>query len=154
VSFAGNGPGVRIDRADEAIIAALKRDVRIPFSRIARDLGVSAGMVRQRYNRLVEAGAIQVAVIPNHLVLGHSSMAIVGLDVEPGRIREVSEKLAALDEVIYLVALAGRHHLLAEIVCRDNEHVLEFLEEKLGAVEGVRGFDASMHLSIIKEVYS
>jgi Lrp/AsnC family transcriptional regulator, regulator for asnA, asnC and gidA len=151
---AGNGPGVRMDEADEAIIEALKNDARASFSQIARGLGVSAGMVRQRYNRLVESGAIQVAVITDRLLLGHSFMAIVAVEAEPGRMKEVAEEIAAHDEVIYLVILAGRYNLLAEVTCRDNEHVLEFLETKLGAVEGVRGFEAFTHLRIVKEVYS
>ncbi len=125
----------------------------MPFSEIARRLDVSPGMVRQRFNRLVEMGVLQVAVISNRLVLGHSFMAILSIDVDPGRVQEVAEAIAEFDEVIYLVVLAGTFNVMAEVSCRDGDHLLEFLEQRLGRLDGVRRFESFVHLRIVKEVY-
>ena len=142
-----------LDDADRAILDALQKDGRASFAQIAEGLGVSAGMVRLRYNRLVEQGYLRVVAISNPLRMGYKSMAMIGLHVEGGKLLEAAEKLSKLDEVIYLVVTSGRFDIFAEVVCRDHEHLLEFISEKLSTIKGVRESETFMHLKIVKEIY-
>jgi Lrp/AsnC family transcriptional regulator for asnA, asnC and gidA len=149
----GNPPVQGLDDADRAIIGALQKDGRASFAQIAEGLGVSPGMIRLRYNRLVEQGYLRVVAISNPLRMGYKSMALIGLRVDGSKLLEVAEKAAKLEEVIYLVVASGRFDIFAEVVCRDHEHLLEFISAKLSTIEGVRESETFMHLKIVKEIY-
>jgi Lrp/AsnC family transcriptional regulator for asnA, asnC and gidA len=142
-----------LDETDNLIIEAMQKDGRVAFAQIAQQLNVSPGMIRMRYNRLVETGVLKVVAITNPLRLGYTTMAMIGVRTNGERMLEVAEKVASLDEVIYLIVVSGRFDILAEVVCRDHEHLLRFLTEKLYAIEGVRESETFIHLKITKEVY-
>jgi len=142
-----------IDTIDLQIIAALQKDGRVAFAQIAEQLNVSPGMIRLRYNRLVEQGYLKVVAITNPLLMGFSTMALIGIRVDGSKLLQVAEKLSKLDEVIYMIVSSGRFDIFAEVVCRDHEDLLRFITEKLSAVDGVRESESFMHLKIIKEVY-
>lgn len=142
-----------LDAADSEILAALGEDPRMSFAEMARRMGVSPGMVRQRYLRLQEAGIVRIAAITNPLLTGASVMAFVAMKVDVASLSRVAEAVAAFDEVVYLVVLAGPYDLLAEARFRDHDHLLEFLSARLRAVEGVRDSETFVNLRIIKETY-
>ena len=143
-----------LDEIDRQIILALKEDGRVPFARIAQHLGVSPGMIRQRYYRLVEEGVLQVVAVTNPLLMGYSTMALIGVKADGNRLEEIAREIAAFDEVIYLVLCTGTYDLLVEVVCRNNAHLLDFLTNRLYGVEGVRDTETFIYLKIVKEIYS
>ncbi len=145
---------VKIDDIDRRIIVALKQNGRTPFAQIAQQLGVSTGMVRQRYQRLVSEGVVQVVAVSNPMMLGFNTMALLGIKADGRRLQEVAQEIAAFDEVIYLVLSAGGYDILAEVICRDNAHLLDFLSQRLHSVEGVRETETFMYLQIVKESYA
>lgn len=142
-----------LDDTDCYIIDALRRDGREAFSQIADQLGVSPGMIRQRYNRLVEMGLLKVVAITNPLQRGFKTMAMIGIRTEGRRMLEVAEAVAGLPEVVYLIVVSGQYDLMTEVFCRDPEELLRFITEKLYAIDGVREVESFLHLKIIKEVY-
>jgi Lrp/AsnC family transcriptional regulator for asnA, asnC and gidA len=142
-----------LDEADLAIIDALRKDGRAAFAQIAEQLGVSPGMVRQRYGRLVEQGYLKVAAITNPLRMGYKTMAMIGIRAEGSKLLAVAEKISRLPEVIYLVISSGRFDIFAEVVCRDHADLLRFITENLSTIDGVRESESFMHLKIVKEVY-
>jgi Lrp/AsnC family transcriptional regulator for asnA, asnC and gidA len=144
---------INLDTVDRKILAALRADGRAPFTQIAGQLNVSPGMIRMRYNRLVEAGLVRVVAISNPLRMGYSTMALIGIRADGGQLMEIAEKIAALDEVIYLIITSGAYDIMAEVICRDRAHLLQFLTERLYKIEGVRESETFMHLKIVKEVY-
>jgi Lrp/AsnC family transcriptional regulator for asnA, asnC and gidA len=141
------------DPIDEAIIETLRKDGRTPFLQLAQQLGVSPGMIRHRYQKLQEAGALKVVAVTNPLRLGLKTMALIGVRTDGTRMLEVAQKISALEEVIYLVVVSGRYDLLVEVFCRDHEELLRFISEKLYAIEGVRESEIFMYLKIVKEIY-
>ena len=146
-------PPGNLDEIDRKIIAALREDGRVPFAQIAEQLNVSPGMIRMRYSRLVEAGLLKVVAISNPLRMGYNTMAVIGIRAEGSLLMQVAEKVAALDEVIYLILTSGTFDIMAEVICRDRAHLLQFLTERLYKIEGVRESETFMHLKIVKEVY-
>jgi Lrp/AsnC family transcriptional regulator for asnA, asnC and gidA len=143
----------QLDEIDLNIVGAMQKDGRVAFAQIAEQLNVSPGMIRQRYNRLVESGYLKVVAITNPSRLGLNTMAMIGIRTDGDKILQVADQIAALDEVIYIVIVSGRYDILAEIVCRDHADLLKFLTEKLAKVKGVRETESFMHLKIVKEVY-
>lgn len=142
-----------LDEIDHQIITILQQDGRVPFAQIAEQLNVSAGMIRLRYNRLAEMGVLRVVAITNPLRMGYQTMAMIGIKADGKNLLEIADKIAALDEVIYLIVVSGAYDILAEIVCRDQKHLLQFITERLYKIDGVRESESFMHLKIVKEVY-
>ncbi len=142
-----------LDDNDRYIIEAMRQDGRVPFAQIAQQLNVSPGMIRVRYNRLVEMGLIKVVAITNPLRMGYTSMAMIGIRTDANKLLEVAQKVASFEEVIYLIVVSGRYDIIAEVVCRDHADLLRFLTEKLYLVDGMRDSESFMHLKIEKEVY-
>ncbi len=142
-----------LDDIDLKIIEALRKEGRAAFAQIAEQLGVSPGMIRQRYNRLVDQGFLKVVAITNPLRMGYKTMAMIGIRAEGSKLLEVAEKISKLDEVIYMIVASGRFDIFAEVICRDHEDLLRFITEKLSTIDGVRESESFMHLKIIKEVY-
>jgi Lrp/AsnC family transcriptional regulator, regulator for asnA, asnC and gidA len=142
-----------IDDIDRSIIEVMRQDGRVAFAQIAQQLDVSPGMIRVRYNRLMEMGILKVVAITNPLRLGYTTMAMIGIRTDGDKMLEVAEKVSGLEEVIYLIVVSGRYDILCEVVCRDNADLLHFLSEKLYKVPGVRETESFMHLKIQKEVY-
>ena len=142
-----------LDETDMKIIDALRKDGRVAFAQIAEQLNVSPGMIRQRYNRLVEQGYLRVVAITNPLRMGFTTMAMIGIRVDGSKLLTVAEKVSKLDEVIYMIISSGRFDIFAEVVCRNHEDLLRFITEKLSVIDGVRESESFMHLKIMKEVY-
>src|SRR6266508_827112 len=142
-----------LDETDFNIIESLRKDGRVAFAQIAEQLGVSPGMIRQRYTRLVEQGFLKIVAVTNPLRMGYKTMAMIGICVDGSKLLSVAEKISKLDEVIYMVISSGRFDIFAEVVCRDHEDLLRFITEKLSTIDGVRESESFMHLKIVKEVY-
>ncbi len=149
----GNGALAGLDDTDLKIIDALRKDGRVAFTQIAEQLGVSPGMIRQRYNRLVDQGFLKIIAITNPVRMGFRTMAMIGIRVDGSKLLEVADKVSKLDEVIYLIITSGRFDIFAEVVCRDHEDLLRFMNEKLSTIEGIRDTESFMHLKIAKEIY-
>jgi Transcriptional regulators len=149
--------GIQLDRGldeiDRKIMDALHKDGRVAFAQIAEQLGVSPGMIRQRYSRLVDQGFLKVVAITNPLRMGFKTMAMVGIRADGSKLLDIAEKISRLDEVIYIVISSGRFDIFAEVVCRDHEDLLRFITEKLSPIDGVRESESFMHLKIVKEIY-
>jgi Lrp/AsnC family transcriptional regulator for asnA, asnC and gidA len=152
-SIIGNNLPSRLDNIDQFIIEAMRKDGREAFAQIAEKLGVSPGMVRQRYNRLVELGYLKVVAVTNPLMMGMRTMALIGIRTDGKKMLQVADEISMLDEIIYLVVVSGRYDIICEVFCRDHEDMLKFLTEKLAKIDGIRETESFIHLKIVKEIY-
>lgn len=152
-SVIGSGQSGRLDNIDQYIIDAMRKDGREAFAQIAEKLNVSPGMVRQRYNRLVELGYLKVVAVTNPLMMGMRTMALIGIHTDGLKMLQVAEEIAKIDEVVYLVLVSGRYDIVCEVFCRDHEDLLRFLTEKLAKIDGIRETESFIHLKIVKEIY-
>jgi Lrp/AsnC family transcriptional regulator for asnA, asnC and gidA len=142
-----------LDPANRAIIEALQRDGRQPYGAIAQAVGLSEAAVRRRVQRLREAGIMQIVAVTDPLQLGFTRQAMIGITVE-GDVRVVAEKLSALPDVDYVVMCAGSFDLLAEVVCEDDERLLEVLNDSVRSIAGVRGTETFLYLKLAKQTYT
>ena len=137
---------------DKRIIEHLQEDGRRPFTQIASALGVSEAAVRARTNRLVERGFLQIVGVADPEKLGFQQ-ALIGVRCEPGKLLDVANALAALDEVDYVVITAGRYDILIEAVAEGNEALLHFLNDRLQRIDGVRDTETFTYLRLVKQTY-
>jgi Lrp/AsnC family transcriptional regulator for asnA, asnC and gidA len=142
-----------LDAADKRLVELLQRDGRLSYAALAKHVGLSETAVRQRVQRLLEAGVMQVVAVTDPLTLGFARQAMIGLRVE-GDTRAVAEALAKVPEIDYVVVSAGGYDLLAEIVCADDDHLLTVLDEGVRGIPGVVTAETFVYLKLIKQTYS
>ena len=94
---------------------------------------------------------MQIVAVTNPIKLGFSLASMIGIRVSGDRLMEVAQEISAFDEVIYLILCTGSFDMLAEVVCRDNDHLLNFLTEKLYKVQGVQQAETYMYLRVCKD---
>ena len=117
---------------------------------VLRDVPLAA--VRQRVQRLIDTGAMQVVAVTDPLSLGLRRMALIGLRVE-GDTSAVAEELEAFDDIDYLVVTAGSFDVLCEVVIEDDAALLA-LTNRIRSVPGVRSTETFIYLSLVKQTYA
>jgi Lrp/AsnC family transcriptional regulator for asnA, asnC and gidA len=146
-------PGIVLDDIAKRIIEELQADGRRSYAAIAKTVGLSEAAVRQRIQRLLDAGVMQIVAVTNPLTLGFQRQAMIGVRAD-GDLREVADRLAALDDVDYVVVTAGSFDILVELVAEDDEHLLRVLNEQIRKVPGVRDTETFVYLRLTKQTYS
>jgi Lrp/AsnC family transcriptional regulator, regulator for asnA, asnC and gidA len=146
-------PVPSLDDTDRAIIEHLQVDGRLPYTRLGAAVGLSEAAVRQRVQRLIDSGVMQVVAVTDPLSLGLGRMAMIGVRCE-GDLEIIASKVQALDEVAYLVMTAGSFDLLAEVVAHDDEHLLELLNSKIRSIPGVKSTETFIYLRLAKQTYA
>jgi Lrp/AsnC family transcriptional regulator for asnA, asnC and gidA len=96
---------------------------------------------------------MQIVAVTDPLQLGFGRQAMVGVNVE-GSVEPVAEKLAAMDEVIYVVITAGSYDILCEVVSTGDEELLDLITRRIRSVPGVRSTETFMYLKLAKQTYS
>jgi Lrp/AsnC family transcriptional regulator for asnA, asnC and gidA len=142
-----------VDEVDKRIIEQLQQDGRRPYTQIAPAVGLSEAAVRQRVQRLIDSGVMQIVGVTDPKMVGYGRQAMIGLSVD-GDTRKIADAVAALDEVVYVVLTAGSLDLLVEVVVEDDERLLDLLNKKIRTIEGVRDTETFMYLRIHKETYA
>ena len=142
-----------LDEVSKAIIEQLQQDGRRSYAAIGKVVGLSEAAVRQRVQRLLDAGVMQVVAVTDPLELGFARQAMIGIRVQ-GPVGPVAEALSAMDEVDYVVVTAGAYDLLAEAVCESDEHLLELISDKIRSIEAITSTETFMYLKLHKQTYS
>jgi Lrp/AsnC family transcriptional regulator for asnA, asnC and gidA len=146
-------PPVVLDDIDKAIIRELQLDGRTPYAKLGPAVGLSQAAVRQRVQRLIENGVMQVVAVTDPLMLGFNLEAMIGVEVD-GDLRAAASKLAEVDNVDYVVVTTGRFDLVLEVVCRDHEELLHIINDVIRAIPGVRATETFTYLHLEKQTYS
>jgi Lrp/AsnC family transcriptional regulator for asnA, asnC and gidA len=129
----------RLDQIDVQIIRLLNEDGRMSNSEIARRLGgIPARTVGHRVESLIERKIITVRAVVNPETIGYSVLADVFIETEPGRLREVAEKVAEFPQVSYVAGATGDTDVIISVRARNIEELYNFVIEVLGKIPGVR----------------
>jgi len=141
-----------LDDVGKQIIEQLQEDGRRPYATIGKAVGLSEAAVRQRVQRLLDAGVMQIVAVTDPLQLGFPRQAMIGLRTA-GDLEAIADRLAELEELDYVVITAGSFDLLTEVVCRNDDHLLEIIS-RLRQVEGVIATEAFVYLKLRKQTYT
>lgn len=156
----GRGPDRRdaeagqlvLDGLSKQIIEQLQQDGRRSYAAIGKAVGLSEAAVRQRVQRLTDAGALQIVGVTDPLTLGFQRQAMVGIRCA-GDPDKVAGELAAMAEVDYVVITAGTFDLLIELVCADDDQLLDILG-RVRSLPAVTGTETFMYLKLCKQTYT
>jgi DNA-binding Lrp family transcriptional regulator len=129
---------IDLPELDRAIIRALQADGRRPYASMARELGVAEKTIRRRVGDLRERGVIEITTVADPVLLGYGASALLGINVDGTRTpSQVAERLATLDAADHVVVTTGQFDVFAEILCRDDAHLLETVETSVLSTPGV-----------------
>ncbi len=144
---------VALDDVSKAIIEQLQTDGRKSYSDIGRAVDLSEAAVRQRVQKLIDSGVMQIVAVTDPMQLGFYRQAMIGIRTT-GDSRTISDSIAAIDEVEYVVLTAGSFDMLAEVVCEDDDSLLDLLNGKIRAVPGVVQTEVFTYLQLKKQQYN
>lgn len=142
-----------LDDVSKAIIEQLQEDGRRPYATIGKAVGLSEAAVRQRVSKLLETGVMQIVAVTDPMQVGFNREAMIGVEVD-GDIELVAEVIEKMPEVDYLVITAGSFDILLEVVCEDDEALLNVINHKIRALPGVRRTETFMYLKLRKQIYT
>jgi len=145
--------GAHLDEVNKLIIEQLQQDGRRSYAAIGKEVGLSEAAVRQRVQRLVDSGVMQVVAVTDPLELGFARQAMIGVRTS-GPIERIADELGKLDEVDYIVITAGSYDLLVEVVAESDEALLNLVSSKIRAIEGVVSTETFMYLHLHKQTYA
>jgi len=148
----GPAASIVLDDISKRIIEQLQADGRQSYAAIGKAVGLSEAAVRQRVQRLQEAGVMQIVAVTDPLTLGFHRQAMIGLKCD-GDLMKVADDLAAMAEIDYVVITAGSFDLLLEVVCEDDDHLLEILGRVRG-VPSVTSTETLVYLKLCKQTYT
>lgn len=147
-----NGSSPTIDAVSLAIIEQLQEDGRRPYAAIGKAVGLSEAAVRQRVQKLLDQGVMQIVAVTDPLTVGLRRQAMVGIRAE-GDLDPIADALTAMAECEYVVMTAGSFDLMVEIVCEDDDHLLEVINKRIRALPGVRSTESFVYLKLKKQTY-
>ena len=140
------------DQPEGTVIEVLQKDGRAPYASIGKAVGLSEAAVRQRVQRMLDAGVVQVVAVANPFHLGFTRAAMIGITVE-GSMETVAEQIAAMPEIDYVVITAGSFDLLCEVVCESDDQLLTVLQERLRTIPEVKSTETFVYLKLLKQSY-
>jgi len=146
------GPPV-LDHVNKDIVEQLQQDGRRSYATLAKAVGLSEPAVRQRVQKLLDTGMMQIVAVTDPLMLGFARQAMIGIRAD-GDLRAIADQLAALDEIDYVVICTGSFDLLIELVVSDDEQLLDILNDAVRSIPGVRDTEVFVYLKLVKQTYT
>jgi Lrp/AsnC family transcriptional regulator, regulator for asnA, asnC and gidA len=142
-----------IDDISKAIIKELQEDGRRAYATIGKAVGLSEAAVRQRVQKLLEGGVMQIVAVTDPKQIGFDRQVMIGINVN-GDVEEVAAKLGAISEVDYVVITAGSFDILAEAVVTDDAHLLRLIGREIRPIEGICRTETFHYLKLSKQTYN
>lgn len=125
-----------MDRKDRYILESLIKNARVPYAKMASELGITEAAVRKRVRKLEENGVIQgYTAIVEPMFLGFDAVAIIGVDTKPEVLFEVYEKIKNLKPTRYVAFSSGDHMMIVKAWCENRKELARFIRK----IERMRG---------------
>lgn len=144
--------GVVLDETAKRIIEVLQQDGRLSYAAIGKRVGLSEAAVRQRVQRLLESGVVQVVGVTDPMTLGFERQAMIGVRTS-GDLNAAADAVSELAGVEYVVITAGSFDLMVEVVAEDDARLLDILAA-IRAVETVESTETFLYLKLRKQSYA
>ena len=142
-----------LDDTAKRIIELLQGDGRLSYSAIAKDVGLSEAAVRHRVQKLIEGGVIQIVAVTDAMQMGFARQAMIGIKIT-GDVQEIAAKLGTMEELDYIVITTGRFDILAELVARSDDELLDIISKQVSTIEGVVATETFVYMRLVKQTYA
>ncbi|MGF9905611.1 Lrp/AsnC family transcriptional regulator [Brevibacillus porteri] len=143
-----------LDDIDYGIIRALQGNARLPFTQIAKDLGVTEKTIRMRVQQLQDEGALSLVGIVNPVKAGFHVQAMIQVAVDAEKLDDVVAALTETVEIRLIVLTSGEYQLFTQVLVTSYEELSEFLLKKLHKIPGISKTNVINELKILKSKYN
>jgi Lrp/AsnC family transcriptional regulator, regulator for asnA, asnC and gidA len=147
-----DGSRAGLDDISKRIVEQLQQDGRRSYAAIGKAVGLSEAAVRQRVQRLIDCGAMQIVAVTDPMTLGFRRQTMIGIRCGDD-LERVADQLAGMAEIDYVVITAGSFDLLIEVVCEDDDQLLEILS-RVRSIPSVTTTETFVYLKLCKQTYS
>jgi Lrp/AsnC family transcriptional regulator for asnA, asnC and gidA len=144
---------VELDTTDKAIIREMQVEGRMAYAQLAPLVGLSEAATRQRVNKLLDRGVMEIVAVTDPTMLGLRHQSMVGINVDSD-VRDVADELAEINAIDYLVVTAGRYDILAEVFCADEGEFLSVVNDQIRPIAGIRNLEILTYLDLVKQTYN
>jgi DNA-binding Lrp family transcriptional regulator len=141
---------IELDATDDAIIALLRADGRMPYRAIARELKLTESTVRARVKRLEESDTMRVVAVTDIEAAGYGMLLAIGVQVESRSPEQVARQLAQIPEVFSVNVVVGAHDIEILVVAEDQVALNELITGRLADVPGVRRLTPALAVDVLK----
>jgi Lrp/AsnC family transcriptional regulator, regulator for asnA, asnC and gidA len=130
---------LEIDNTDMQILTLLMKDATLPYTEIGKKIHVSGGTVHVRMKKMQEMGIVKGAqLIVDYTKLGYDIQAFLGIYLKESSLYDmVVEQLKQIPEVLSLNYTTGNYSIFAKIICKDTQHLMQVLHDKIQKVDGI-----------------
>ena len=146
----------KIDNLDKKMLSILSKNARIPFKDVAAECGVSRAAIHQRVQHLIAGGVITGSGFDvNPKSVGYSTCTYVGINLERGSMyKDVVQQLLTIPEIVECHFTTGSYTMLLKVYARDNEQLMDLLNNKMQMIPGVVSTETliSLDQSIKREI--
>jgi Lrp/AsnC family transcriptional regulator, regulator for asnA, asnC and gidA len=143
--------GIALDSVSRHIIEQLQADGRRSYAAIGKAVGLSEAAVRQRVQRLLELGVMEIVAVTDPISVGFRRQAMIGIRCS-GNLQRVADLLAGMEAIDYVVITAGSFDLLVEVVCEDDDQLLDILGQ-VRSLPNVTTTETFVYLKLRKQTY-
>ena len=144
---------VQLDELSKAIVEQLQEDGRRSYAEIGKAVGLSEAAVRQRVQKLTDSGVMQVVAVTDPMQLGFFRQAMIGVRAT-GDTTVLAASLASMPAVDYVVLTAGSFDILVEVVCENDDDLIELLNKQIRTLPGVQSTETFVYLKLVKQQYN
>lgn len=146
----------KIDNLDRKILEIIMKNARIPSKDVALECGVSRAAIHQRIQRMIDMNIITGSGYNvNPKVLGYATCTYIGVKLERGSMyRDVVPELEKIQEVVECHFTTGPYTMLIKLYARDNQHLMQLLNDKIQNIPGVTATETliSLEQSMNREI--
>ena len=142
-----------MDRTDEAILACLRRNARMPASKIGRNVNLSVSAVLERIRRMEDQGIItRYTAVVNQALIGHPLTLLLGVSMEHPRYHDDFKKAVMReDDVLCCDYLTGQPDFILRVSVASHSH-LQALHMRMSNMPGVSFLTSYYVLETVKEL--
>ncbi|MDD2961151.1 MAG: Lrp/AsnC ligand binding domain-containing protein [Muribaculaceae bacterium] len=146
----------KIDNLDRKILEIIMKNARIPSKDVALECNVSRAAIHQRIQRMIDMDVITGSGYHvNPKILGYATCTYIGVKLEKGSMyRNVVPELEKIQEVVECHFTTGPYTMLIKLYARDNQHLMELLNDKIQNIHGVTATETliSLEQSMNREI--
>lgn len=124
-----------VDELDLKLLQLLKENARMPYSKLAKELGISESAVRKRISKLVKNGVIKKITIEYELE--NEIKAVILIKTQPPvPVPEVSRNIKRIPGIDIVYEVTGEYDIIAVARATGVEMINKFIDE-IRSIPGV-----------------
>ena len=140
-----------MDEIDSRIIRSLVQNSRITLSQMSKDIDVPDATISNRLKKLEKDVIKQYTLIIDPDKLGLKVTAIIIIQSESEKHKNVEKELSQLEEVSEVYSISGEYDILIKVWAFSIEELNQIVNSKIRSVDGVEDLTEMIVMERVKE---